>query len=113
MAVDQNQIRELKRYYPNLSAVDDGGMEFIFISPLILPPGCEPASVDGFLCPARRDNYVSRLFLSVKVSHKGPGQHWNANGVVIAGRQWWAVSWQTKENLTLLGMVLAHLEAFT
>jgi hypothetical protein len=113
MALDQEQVKELKGYYPKLSLVEDGGVEFILISPFLLPPGCDPASVDGLLCPTPWDGYTSRLFLSVKVLHKGPGQNWNANGVMIAGRQWWAVSWKTnQEKLTLLGMVLAHLRAF-
>jgi hypothetical protein len=113
MALEQQQIKELKAYYPDLSLVEDGEVEFILISPLPLPQGCNPESVDGLLCPSPRDGYTSRLFLSSKVTHKGPGQNWNANGVIIAGRKCWAVSWKTNQNnLSLLGMVLAHLEAF-
>lgn len=113
MPLDPEQINELKGYYANLSLVEDGGIEFILISPLLLPPGCNPASVDALLCPSPRDGYTSRLFLSAKVAHKGPGQNWNPqNSVMIAGRQWWAISWKTnQDNLTLLGMVMAHLHA--
>ena len=113
MALDQKQVDELKSYFPNLKLVEEGGFEFILISPLALPPGCTPASVDGLLCPTKRDGYSSRLFLSAKVVHKGPAQNWNANGVLIADRNWWAVSWNTnRENLSLFGMVMAHLDAF-
>lgn len=113
MALDPNQVKELAGYYPKSGVVEDGGVEFILISPLLLPLGCDPASVEGLLCPVPRDGYSSRLFLSSKITHKGPGQNWNANGVMIAGRQWWAVSWNTQqENLTLLGMVMAHLQSF-
>ena len=113
MALDQNQVKELAGLYPKSGVLEDGGVEFILISPLLLPPGCEPASVEGLLCPTPRDGYTSRLFLSSKITHRGRGQNWNSNGVMIAGRQWWAVSWKTEqENLTLLGMVLAHLQAF-
>jgi hypothetical protein len=113
MALDQEQIKELKRFYEGLKVVQDGEVEFIFISPLRLPPGCSPASVDGLLCPAPRNGYTTRLFLSAKVAHMGPGQNWNGDGVIIADRKWWAVSWKTnQEKLTLLGMVIAHLQAF-
>lgn len=113
MAFDQDQIDELKSCYPNLGAVDDGEKSFILISPLLLPAGCVPQVVDGLLCPFQRDGYPSRLFLSAKITHKGKGQNWNADGVMIAGRKWWAVSWHThKDNQRLLGMVTAHLLAF-
>lgn len=113
MALDQKQIGELKGCYSNLKLVEDGGSEFILISPLLLPMGCEPKSVDGLLCPFNRDGYTSRLFLSEKITHPGRGINWNADGVLIAGRKWWAVSWKTnQDDLTLLGMVLSHLDAF-
>jgi hypothetical protein len=113
MALDQDQIDELKTCFPNLAAVEDGEQTFILISSLPLPSGCDPQQVDGLLCPFRRDNYRSRLFLSARISHKGPGQNWNANGVIIAGRQWWAVSWDTKtDKQRLLAMIMSHLQAF-
>lgn len=113
MAFEQDQIDELKCLYSNLQVAEEGGQEFILIPQLPLPHGCVPQIVDGLLCPSVRDGYSSRLFLSSKVTHKGPGQSWNANGVVIVGRQWWAVSWRTNNNdQRLLGMVTAHLLAF-
>ena len=114
MEFDPDQINELKAYYSNLSAVEEGGYKFILIPQLPLPPGCIPQIVDGLLCPTLRDGYTSRLFLSAKITHKGKGQNWNpASGVMIAGRTWWAVSWKTnKDDLRLLGMVTAHLQAF-
>lgn len=113
MSFDQIQIDELKLFYPEIGAVTDGGVEFILIRSFRLPDGCAPAVVDALLCPVARDGYPSRLFLSQKVRHIGPGQNWNAAGVQIAGSQWWAVSWKVNKNgLTLLGVVLAHMEAF-
>jgi hypothetical protein len=113
MSLDLRQVEELKGYYSDLKLVEDGGVEFIFISPFPLPAGCSPTLVDALLCPSKRDGYPSRLFVSAKIEHKGPGQNWNPQtAAIIAGRQWWAVSWKTADNQTLLGMVLAHLEAF-
>ena len=114
MALDQDQIDELKSCYSNLAVVEDGGTNYILIPSLPLPTGCNPESVGALLCPTPRDRYPSRLFLTEKIAHNGPGINWNANGVMIAGRQWWAVSWHThNNNQRLLGMVTAHLQAFT
>jgi hypothetical protein len=113
MAFDNEQIEELKTCYPELSLVEEGGCSFILIANLQLPGGCDPPRVDGLLCPTARDGYPSRLFLSAKVTHKGQGQSWNADGVMIAGRKWWSPSWNTKQsNQRLLGMVTAHLQAY-
>ena len=114
MPFDHGQVEELKRCYPEPKLLEDGGVDFILISPLHLPPGCNPGLVDGLLCPSPRDGYTSRLFVSAKVVHKGPGQNWSPqDGVVLVSRRWWAVSWKTNQDkLTLLGMVMAHLDAF-
>jgi len=113
MELDQDQINDLKHYYSGLQAVEEGGQKFILIPQLVLPQGCSPQTVEGLLCPSLRDGYTSRLFLSAKVIHKGPGQNWNpADGVMIAGRKWWAVSWKPNNNSHFIGMIKAHLEAF-
>lgn len=115
MSFDETQIKELKSLCPSLMGVEDGGTAYISIPKLKLPNECAPEVVDALLCPSTRDGYNSRLFLSEKVNHKGPGQNWNPNdGVIIANRRWWAVSWNTNaEKLRLLQMVLNHLDAFT
>lgn len=113
MAFDTNQVEELKSCYPALAEIADGQQCLILISALQMPPDCTPQVVDALLCPVRRDNYSSRLFLSEKVQHKGTGQNWNALGVAIVGRKWWAVSWAPKsDKQRLLEMVIDHLEAF-
>lgn len=113
MAFDQDQVNELKRYYPKLQDAEEGGQSFILISEMALPSGCDPQMVDGLLCPSLRDGYPSRLFFSSKIVHRGRGNNWNADGVVILGRRWWAVSWHThKNNQRLLEMVTTHLQAF-
>jgi|ERR1700731_1915221 len=118
MAFPRNEIDELKQSFKQLSAVTEGGTEFILIPSLMLPEGCEPQQADVLLCPTPRDGYVSRLFLSAKVVHKGPGQNWNASGVRICNRAWWAVSWNAiqpnaQPPAQRLAAILAqHLEAF-
>lgn len=106
------QIAALKTLYPEISAAEEGQVTFLRIENLMLPDGANPQSVTGLLCPVPRDGYQSRLFLSSKVSHQGKGTNWNADGVLILGERWWAVSWQTKPGQTLIEMVLDHLQAF-
>lgn len=113
MGFETDQIDELKKVYPNISALDEGGLTFIQIADLVLPEGCSPGVVDALLWPYPRDSYTSRLFLSSKITHTGEGTNWNHDGGIIANRAWWAVSWKTnKADLRLLGMVTAHLQAF-
>lgn len=113
MSFATNEIDELKQCFDGLSACAEGGISFLLIPSLSLPAGCDPAVVDALLCPSQRDGYSSRLFLSTKVAHRGRGQNWNSNDVMICGRRWWAVSWKAQESRKRLSAILAaHLEAF-
>ena len=114
MSFPSDEIEELKSCFAGLSTASEGGTAFILIPEMSLPAGCEPKVVDALLCPAPRDGYTSRLFVSAKITHQGKGQNWNpAPGVVILGRQWWAVSWKAQDsNKRLSAMLASHLEAF-
>lgn len=113
MSFPSDEIEELKSCFAGLSTASEGGTAFILIPEMGLPAGCEPKVVDALLCPTPRDGYASRLFVSAKITHQGKGQNWNAAGVVILGRQWWAVSWKAQDsNKRLSAMLASHLEAF-
>lgn len=113
MSFPQDEIDELKHAFAGLSTASEGGTEFILIRNLGLPDGCDPAAVDALLCPTARDGYPSRLYLSSRVAHRGRGQNWGSNPVIL-GRQWHAVSWRTQSSNNRLAAILAgHLEAFT
>jgi len=108
-----DEIDELTSCFAGLSTASEGGTAFILIPAMNLPAGCDPKTADALLCPTPRDGYPSRLFFSAKISHQGPGQNWNAAGVVILSRQWWAVSWKAQDSNKRLSAILAsHLEAF-
>lgn len=107
-----HQIDALKSVFPDLEVGKEGGTDFILIREMPLPDGCVPNRVDGLLCPSARDGYPSRLFLSESIAHFGKGTNWNAAGVRILGRQWWAVSWMTRADQTLIEMIQNHLIAF-
>lgn len=119
MAFPEDEVDELKRCYADLASAQEGGAEFIRIPQLQLPPGSKPAVVEALFCPyGRGDGYASRLFLSEKIEHNGRGKNWNADGVIILGKQWWAVSWNAAPangqpgNQRLAAILAAQLEAF-
>lgn len=112
MELIQEQVDDLKRAFLNLTTFVDGGLPYILIEKLQMPPGCQPECLDALLCPFPRDGYPSRLFLSAQVESPG-AKNWNPKtGVLIGDRMWFAVSWKVDENLKLLQMVAAHLRAF-
>jgi hypothetical protein len=119
MEFPADEVDELKRCYAKLASAQEGGVNFILIPELRLPPGAEPAVVEALFCPyGKGDGYTSRLFLSKQITHNGRGKNWNAAGVTILGKQWWAVSWNaTPANgqpvkQRLAAVLAAHLEAF-
>jgi len=108
-----DEIKEIKTAFAGLSVASEGGTDFILISKLQLPDGCDPAVVDALLCPSARDGYPSRLFFSAQVKHQGLGQNWNSDQMIL-GRRCFAVSWRVDQSATrLLAILAAHLEAFT
>ena len=112
MVFPTDQIEALKKLYPELAAASEGGTVFIRINKLVLSEPCQPREVVGLLCPTARDGYPSRLFVSEKVNHSGKVS-WNpADGCMILGQQWWALSWKTRPGQTLVQMVIDHLGGF-
>ncbi len=112
MEYPKEQIDELKQYCAKLSKLEEGGIAYFYLEGLRLPPGCEPAVCDGLLCPVSRDNYPSRLFLSVRV--KSPYErNWNVTNARIGEKNWFAFSWKDeKPGATLAQILLTHLNGF-
>jgi hypothetical protein len=110
MQFADDQVRELARLYAGVQQAVEIEVTYFLIRDLELPAGCIPATVDSLLCPTLRDGYQSRLFFATQVSG-GPARNWNATGVRILERNWYAVSWKTREGLRLAQMVSAHLDA--
>ena len=114
MAFPADEVEELKLFNPRVSLAEEGGRAYIRIEGLQLPTGCQPDTVTALLCPSEHSGYTSRLFLSQQIDHKGRGKNWNAQGILILGQKWWAVSWKIAPgNKRLLGKLQAHLGAFT
>lgn len=110
MEFSTDQIEELKQIAPSLSQASEGGYTFLLIEGLVMPDGCLPRQVDALLCPTPREGYSSRLFLSEKITGC-PVLNWNGN-IRVLGKNWHAVSWQTRPGLRLSEMLQVHLKAF-
>ena len=108
MEFPDEEIKELEKYCPAVRLVYEGGLIYFYIPALNLPDGCVPKIVEAMLCPVQRDGYTSRLFLSEMVKTPFP-RNWNANGVRIVERQWYAFSYNNIQKMTLLQMLGAHL----
>lgn len=114
MSIPQEHINELKALYPGASQQEEGGITYFFLPNVQLPGGADPSVVDLLLCPVHKDGYDCRLYFSVKPSfscrtHPQP-LNWNANGVHILSRNWFAYSWQTKPGLRPVQMVAMLLK---
>ena len=105
----KDQIEELRAFSPDIAQAEEGGLPYLLIPHLWLPPGCDPEMVDSLLCPVPRDGYPSRLFFASRIKTKATF-NWNANGVRILDRVWEAFSWKVDvQNLRLAQMVTMHL----
>lgn len=109
MTIGPERLASLRPFAAGVAVVSDCGLEFVMLPGLKVPANGTVSILDGLLCPATIHGYVSRLFLSQRI--EGKAQNWKQ--YVIAGRSWWAPSWQNVDNsLPLPQMLLAHLDAF-
>jgi len=109
------QIDELRSIYPDVKQMEEGGTSYFLLPNVSLPGGATPATVDLLLRPVHMDGYDSRLFYSQQPTFANrthpEALNWNAQGVHMLSRNWYAFSWRTKPGLTLAQMVAMHLRA--
>lgn len=111
MRTFEEQMQELKRFYPRAVAIPEGGIDFIFIPELKLPSGCIPDKCDSLLCPAFRDGYHTRLFYSQQITGI-PNKNWNGK-LRICDRTWVSYSWKSRDGMELLEMIRYHLSTLS
>lgn len=107
----EEEVSELKMMFPGAQSATEGGFVYVLLPGVSLPEHCSREPVDLLFCPmARGDGYPSRLFFSRQVAARGP-LNWNAQGVRILERNWWAYSWKinTPTPLRLAQTVAYHL----
>src|SRR5687768_6180441 len=111
MSLPDDQVQELKALCPGVAQAEEGGKTYFLLPKLKFTSGATTVELDALLCASPRDGYESRLFLAQKVDSPKP-LNWNASGVPILGKAWWAHSWKTRSGLRLAQMVAEHLAAF-
>jgi hypothetical protein len=110
MDIPNDQIEELNRLFNKTYSYNEGGYIYLYIPDLQMPEGCSPEKVDVLLCPMPRDGYNSRLFFAAKIKPlKSESPNWNADGVRILEKNWYAFSWKVPQNIRLSQMIAIHL----
>lgn len=109
MPFPEEQIAELKAFYREILAAQEGGITYLLLRDAGLPNGCTPPRMDLLLCPFDRDGYPSRLYFADRVQCRAP-LNWNGN-VRVLERNWSAFSWKVAPGLRLLQMMQEHLRA--
>src|SRR5947209_272789 len=109
MSLPDDQVAELKVFYPEVLSAKEGGITYLLLPSASLPSGCSPLRMDLLLCPFERDGYPSRLYFSERVNCP-KGLNWNS-GLRVLERNWFAFSWKIAPGLRLLQMVQEHLRA--
>ena len=109
MEFPPDQLEELKTLFDGVSSAEEGGFAYFLLPSLQLPPGCSSEKVDALLCPMQRDGYPSRLFFQAQIRSREQ-RNWNATGVRILERNWYAFSWTVPTGLRLAQLVGAHLK---
>lgn len=112
MSLPDDEVAELKGFFPDLLAAKEGGITYVLLRNARLPQGCSPSSMDLLLCPAERDGYTSRLYFAerVQAAPTAPALNWNGTCRVLE-RNWSAFSWKVPGGLRLAQLVQAHLRA--
>lgn len=102
------QLQKIKTLHPGAIQFMESGIPFVFLPSFTFHVAEQEQTMDLLLCPAAHTNYPTRLFFHSQI----PGKGANWNQFYIAGKQWWAHSWQGVEaNIPWLKILYAHLEA--
>lgn len=109
MPLPEDEVVELNAMFPGAQSAREGGFVYILLPGVSFTEG----PVDLLFSPmSRGDGYPSRLFFSRQVASRA-SLNWNAQGVRILDRNWWAYSWKINSptSLRLAQAVAYHLSA--
>jgi len=113
MDLSFEQVQRLKEHCESVCRSAEGGITFLLLEALRVPAGATPSTVDALLrLGDSGDGYATRLFLAEKVT--GPSKiavNWNALGVRILERNWYAYSWKVPIEIDLDEILREHLKA--
>ncbi len=94
--VSEQELNELAPLCTSVREYAEGGLVYIYLEKLKLPPTYEPQEIDALLCLGSREGYPTRLYFAEKLSARTSSPqplNWNASGVLILQKQWYAYSW--------------------
>ena len=104
----QEALEEIQQVCPNTREMVEAGLSYLYLPGLQLPKGCVPQVVDALLSLQARDGYLTRLFLSARVSSKV--QNWSRHHIL--DREWHTWSWNgVNANLRPIEILIGHLSA--
>ncbi len=109
MNISDAEIEELLKFQPNATYASEGGRDYFLLPDLALPPGCEPTKVDALLCATEESGYKCSLFFAQEITTP-TAKNWNRKDKRILERNWFAYSYQTPDNLTLLQKFLIQYD---
>lgn len=110
--VSDAELDEFLKLHPNASHASEGGRDYFLLPDLALPQGCEPPKVDALLCATEESGYKCSLFFAQEIVTPTP-KNWNRKDKQILERNWFAYSYQTPDNLTLLQKFLIQYDGIT
>lgn len=107
MNTDVEKLQELKAYWPDAELVPAAEQSYVHLPTLKVPSGASTRTVAALLRPwASGDGYSTRLFFAENFSSKG--SNWNVFN--IAGRTWYACSWNgVSDSLPWFQIIASHL----
>lgn len=102
------EFEKLREIYPSAQIEREGGHSVVLLPKArFLSAGCE-LRMDLLLHPFSHCGYPTRLFFERQVAERG--QNWGQH--CVAGRQWWACSWNNvPADMSWPAMLSAHLRA--
>jgi hypothetical protein len=100
MEFPEIELKEFLTLQPNAEFASEGGKNYFLLPELLLPEKCEPAKVDALLCISEDSGYKCRLYFALQVVTPN-AKNWNSVNKRILGRNWFAYSYQTPDNLSL------------
>jgi hypothetical protein len=112
MKYSKEQVRELKNEFPCTTICMEGERGLFLIPNLEMPKGCKPKKVIALLDPEPLDGYKSTLYFEQMIDGGPDGLNWNKKSIRLVDKSWFAISWQTPSDFTLIEMVHSHLSAF-
>jgi hypothetical protein len=112
MAYSQEQVAELKStFQSDVTEFHEGGIDYLYISELKMPPGCTPSHTNILFCPVPHSGYQSRLFFKDQIRHPSqvPGRpNWQPTQLIL-GQSWHNFSYQGITLSRFSNMVINHL----